>query len=209
DMSNLPVTLGLAGLSLLAVVALVLRELRAPDPLFPVPVFRHPAIWRSDLMAACHGATLVSLVTYIPIYLRVARGASASEIGVFLLPMMAAVGIGSMTTGQLVSRTGFTAIFPSVGLIFAFVGIVSLAAIGPSLSDPLFGALLALIALFLGSVMSVVQVTVQSAAGRGLLGTAAASVQFSRSLGAALGTAIIGAVLFAALAVIDPEATRA
>ncbi|MDP2621421.1 MAG: hypothetical protein Q8P46_14825 [Hyphomicrobiales bacterium] len=49
--------------------------------------------------------------------------------------------------------------------------------------------------------MAVVQVTVQSSAGLKMLGTAAASVQFSRSLGAAFGTAAVGVVLFAALAV--------
>ncbi len=122
--------------------------------------------------------------------------------------MMAAVGIGSMTTGQLVSRSGYTAIFPSIALIFAFVGLVSVALFAGSLGNHQLSILLAVTALFLGSVMSVVQVTVQSAAGRSLLGTAAASVQFSRSLGAALGTAIVGAVLFAALALIDPQATR-
>jgi hypothetical protein len=58
----------------------------------------------------------------------------------------------------------------------------------------------------MGTVMGVVQVTVQNAAGVASLGSAAASVQLSRSIGAAAGTAIVGAVLFAALAISDPEA---
>jgi hypothetical protein len=61
-------------------------------------------------------------------------------------------------------------------------------------------------ALFLGTVMAVVQVTVQTAAGRKALGTAAGSVQFSRTVGAALGTALLGSILFATLAFADPEA---
>jgi hypothetical protein len=56
--------------------------------------------------------------------------------------------------------------------------------------------------------MGVVQVTVQSAAGPSRLGEAAASVQFSRSIGAGLGTALVATVLFGWLAVRDPEATR-
>ncbi len=78
--ANLPSILVLGAVSLASVVVLVWRETRAHDPLFPIPVFRNPAIWRSDLLAACHGAVLVSLVTYMPIYLRVVHGATASEI---------------------------------------------------------------------------------------------------------------------------------
>jgi len=55
-------------------------------------------------------------------------------------------------------------------------------------------------------VMAVVQVTVQTAAGRKALGTAAGSVQFSRTVGAAFGTALLGSTLFATLAFVDPQA---
>jgi hypothetical protein len=60
----------------------------------------------------------------------------------------------------------------------------------------------------MGTVMGVVQVTVQSAAGPVRLGEAAASVQFSRSIGAAFGTALVATVLFAFLAIRNPEAAR-
>ncbi|MGN6551452.1 MAG: MFS transporter [Pararhizobium sp.] len=206
DATLIPEVLALASVTVLAAVVLVWREKRAPDPLFPLPVFRNPSIWRSDLLAACHGAMLVSLVTYLPIYLRVTRGASAAEIGVFLLPMMAAVGAGSMTTGQIVSRTGRTAIFPSCGLVVVFACLTILALFSDRMGRTELSFFMAFMCLFVGTVMGVVQVTVQTAAGRSMLGTAAASVQFSRSLGAALGTATVGAVLFAVLVVIDPHA---
>jgi hypothetical protein len=51
----------------------------------------------------------------------------------------------------------------------------------------------------------VVQVVVQNAAGMSSLGAAAASVQLSRSIGAVAGTAVVGTVLFATLAVSDPQ----
>jgi hypothetical protein len=56
-------------------------------------------------------------------------------------------------------------------------------------------------------VMNVVQVTVQAVAGK-QLGAGAATVQFSRSVGAALGTAIISLVVFSVLAAGDPETAR-
>jgi hypothetical protein len=63
--------------------------------------------------------------------------------------------------------------------------------------------------LFMGTVMGVVQVTVQSESGPLKLGGAAASVQFSRSIGAAFGTALVTAVLFAVLATKNPDVARA
>jgi len=65
---------------------------RATSPCLPVRLRRQPAIWRSDAMAACHGATLVSLLTFMPLYLHIVRGVSASETGLLLLPLT--VGIG-------------------------------------------------------------------------------------------------------------------
>ena len=62
--------------------------------------------------------------------------------------------------------------------------------------------------LFMGTVMGVVQVSVQSAAGQARLGEAAASVQFSRSIGAAFGTALVATILFGMLAIKSPEAAH-
>ncbi len=206
--SALPSFLALAGLGTIALVALVMRERRAPFPLLPIHLLRQATIWRSDALAACHGATLVSLITFIPIYLRVLRGMSASETGLLLLPLMFGVGGGSMLTGRIVSRTGRTTIFPTVGLVFVALLLILLSIfagdLGPwQLSLYLFGC-----GLFMGTVMGVVQVTVQNAAGAGSLGSAAASVQLSRSIGAAVGTALVGTMLFATLSLSDAETAR-
>ena len=67
-------------------------------------------------MAALHGAALVSLITFMPIYLRVVHGTSATQTGLLLLPLTAGIGFGSMITGQIVSRTGRTMIVSTIGL---------------------------------------------------------------------------------------------
>ena len=114
---TLPGAAALVALALASLFALVWQEGRAASPLLPIGLLRQPAVWRSDAMAACHGATLVSLLTFVPLYLRVARGLTASETGLLLLPLTVGVGIGAMLTGQIVSRTGRTAVVPSYGLI--------------------------------------------------------------------------------------------
>jgi len=208
SLDRLSTLLVLVMVGAVALVMLVRRERQAAFPLFPLALLRQPTIWRSDALAACHGAALVSLVTFLPLYLHIAQGTSAAEAGLLLLPLMFGIGTGSMVTGRTVSRTGYTTIFPSVGLIVATVLLICLGLVAPNLSHLQLGLLLFCTGLSMGTVMGVVQVTVQTAAGIASLGSAAASVQLSRALGAAFGTALVGTVLFAVLTWRDPEAAN-
>lgn len=208
DFGSLPLGGALLAAGLIALVLLVRHENRAPSPLIPLGLLRMPAIWHSDALAACHGAALVALITFLPVYLEVVRGASPSETGLLLVPLTIGIGAGSLITGRLVSRTGYTTVFPVAGLALATADLVVLALWAPALGTAAFAVLLLGNGLFMGTVMGVVQVTVQSAAGSLRLGEAAASVQFSRSIGAAFGTALVGTALFAFLAIKNPEAAR-
>ncbi len=201
---DLTFSLALAVIALVSLALLYLREKKATNPLLPIPLLTKPNIWRSDLIALTHGGLFVAVISLLPIYLSAVRGLSAAEIGLLMLPMTAIIGIGSSITGQLVARTGRTMIFPSVGLSIATVMLVILAFIVNDLSIIALSWYLGILSLFLGSVMAVVQVTILSEAGQ-YLGTATASIQLSRSLGAAVGTAIASAVLFAAIAMTGTE----
>ncbi|MGX1096180.1 MFS family permease [Amorphus sp. MBR-141] len=192
-----------------SVVLLFRRERRAPSPLLPLPLMGNPAVWRCDALAACHGGMLVSLITYLPFFYRVAHGASAAETGLLLLPLTAGIGLGSLVTGRIVGRTGMTAIFPSWGLTSAVTILVFIAFAAPHLGTNQIAGVFGLLALSMGTVMGVVQLTVQLGAGAKQLGAGAATVQFSRSLGAAVGTALVGVVLFSSLALTNPEAAAA
>lgn len=202
----------LAGLlfaaGIIALVWLVRHENRAASPLIPLSLLRIPAIWRSDVMAALHGAALVSLITFLPVYMEVVRGASPSQTGLLLVPLTVGIGTGALVTGRLVHKTGLTTAFPVVGLALVTVNFVVLALWAPAIGIVGFAALLLWNGLFMGTVMGVVQVTVQSASGSRRLGEAAASVQFSRSIGAAFGTALVAATLFGMLALKNPEAAK-
>jgi predicted MFS family arabinose efflux permease len=173
--------------------------------LLPISLLRNPVIWRTDSLAACHGASLVALITFLPIYLRVVHDAAVADIGFLLLPLAATVALGSIVTGWLVSWSTRTMIFPSVGLMVAVVAIVVQALLPAESSLLWVSLLLATTGLAMGTVMGVVQVTVQAASGA-MIGAGAGSVQFSRSLGAALGTALVGTVLFSRLASTDADA---
>jgi EmrB/QacA subfamily drug resistance transporter len=196
----------LAAVAAVAVVVLIWWEGRASTPLLPLPLLRDSTIWRCTTMAGFHGALMVSLITYLPIYYRVVRGASASELGLLLLPLPAGIGIGSVITGRIMSRTGYTAILPSIGLPIAIALLVGVAFYSPSLSTIGTAVLLGLAMGFSGTVMGMVLLSVQTAAGPAMLGAGAAAVLFARSLGAAFGTAMVGAVLFTVLTTAEPQA---
>lgn len=203
DAASVVTILVLLAIAIISALLLVVQERRTEHPLLPLDLLRSRPIWLADLMAALFGATIISLVTFIPIYYRVIYGASPAEIGLLLLPQTIGTGIGSILTGQIISRSGRTAIVPSFGLLVVIAIVVSLAIWSPVLDKTQISWLLGADALFLGTVMAVVQLTAQMAAGPRTLGSAAATVQFSRTLGSALGTAIVGVVLFSYLAATD------
>ncbi len=206
DPSTAPQAIALFALAALALVLLLRRERVAAAPLLPLGLLAQPVIWRANGLAVCHGATLTALVAFLPIYLRVTHGLSASQMGLLLVPISIGIGVGSIITGRLVTRTGRTMIFPSWGLSGATVCLLIFALFGAAMTLTQVMVVLTAGSLFMGTVMAVVQVTVQSAAGRKALGTAAGSVQFSRTVGAAFGTALLGSILFATLAFADPDA---
>jgi MFS family permease len=206
DLADMPAAAALLALAVASLVLLLRQERRTSHPLLPIAFLRQTAVWRTNTMAACIGASLVSMITFLPIYLSVARGTTPGQTGLLMLPLTALIAVGSMATGRTVSITGRTAIIPSFGLPVVTCLLLTMAVLGPTISLSHLPWLLGAIAMFMGTGMPVVQVTVQMLAGQKQLGAAAASVQFSRSIGAAVGTAVVGAVLFAALAATDPEA---
>jgi predicted MFS family arabinose efflux permease len=196
----------LAGFALLAGWMLVRRERRASDPLLPLPMLAEPTILRADLFTACgHGAT-VALVTFLPIYLQSVRGLSPAEVGLLLLPLSVGGGIGGLTAGRLMTATGLATPLAGAGLALGAVALVAASLLAPALPVWWLALLFGVAAMGLGCSYPVSQIVVQVAGGPARLGAAAASVQYARTLGAAVATTLTGGVLFGALTLADPEA---
>lgn len=207
-LATLPRLLAYLIIALLMGWALLWQQRRASSPILPIPLLRDPAFWRADVMAACSGASLTALVTFLPIYLQTVAGASPAETGMLLIPLTGAVSVGSVLTGWLISRSGRTAIFPSIGLSITAVSLVALALWAPGLSRGQLSWVLALGALTQGSSMITATITVQAVAGPRMLGVAAGSTQLGRSLGSAIGAAVAGAVLFGLLSLMDEDTAQ-
>ena len=205
DLAAAPLVIVLLAGAVTSLVLLIRQEKRASAPLLPIQLFRQAGIWRTDTMAACVAGQTVSLVSFLPMYLQVVRGETTAGSGVLLLPLTLGIAMGSFMCGRLIAATGRTAILPSIGLAVSSTMLLSLAAFAPHLPTGTIVAMLSLASFCTGTAMPVVQMTVQIVAGPRFLGSAAASVQFSRSVGASFGTALVGAVLFAVLAARDAQ----
>jgi EmrB/QacA subfamily drug resistance transporter len=199
DAAALPHMAAYLSVSIAALYLLLKQEARASQPLFPLRMLRQPGMWRANAMSACSGALLVSEITFLPIYLHVVNGASPGRIGLLMLPLTGTVGVGSLITGALISRTGRTALFPAIGQIVTALTLITLAVTARDLTAWQLSWTLAFVALFQGTAMPVAQIAAQTLAGPSMLGSAAAAVQLSRSVGSAIGVAIVGVVLFAIL----------
>jgi MFS family permease len=183
------------------------QERRAKDPLLPLVVLGEPSIWRANLASALVSGAYVGTIAFLPIYFAAARGLSAAQTGLALLPLAVAAAGGAILAGKLLSRTGRTMIWATIGLAAASVLMTAVAFGIGRLPVEATALLLGLVSASLGAHFPMTQVTVQQAAGRERLGTATASVQFTRALGSAVGTALLGAVLFGALALEGETAT--
>lgn len=189
--------LALLGVAVAGFAWLLVWERRVTNPVIPVRFLKMPAIVRSDAVVLCFGATLFSTILYLPLYLQLGRGLGVGTSGLLLLPVTLSMVVSSAVTGQLVTRTGLTTIFPQSGLTLATVALVSLAFTVTGAPTTVVMGLTMLVGMGLGMVMPPTQVTVQLAAGRESLGAATGSISLARALGGAIGVAIIGAILFA------------
>jgi EmrB/QacA subfamily drug resistance transporter len=187
--------------ALLAIVAAAYAALnrweqRSEQPVLPVHLLRMPAIARSNAVAICFAATSFATILYLPLYLQIGRGLGIGTSGTLLLPLTLSMVTGAMVVGRLISATGKVTVFPLAGLSLATAALVALGATIGVARTPLVLCLTALIGAGLGTVMPSMQVIIQHAAGRESLGAAIGSLSLSRSIGGAIGVAIIGATVF-------------
>jgi EmrB/QacA subfamily drug resistance transporter len=176
--------------------SLVAWERRASDPVIPVRLLASPVIWRSNLVVASFAAALFGSVLYLPLYLQLGRGFGIGQSGLLLLPITLSIAASAAFTGRRVARTGKLTAYPKRGLALATVALVGLAVSVEFAPTPVVLLLTVLVGIGLGTTMPPTQVIVQTAAGHASLGSAVASISVSRSVGGAVGVAVIGAVLF-------------
>jgi EmrB/QacA subfamily drug resistance transporter len=169
-------------------------ERRAPEPVLPTRLLFNPVFIVTSAVGFIIGFALFGAVTYMPLFLQVVRGASPTQSGLQLLPLMAGLLITSIASGQIITRTGRYKIFPIIGSAVTVVGLYLLSTLSAGSSTGEIYAFMFIVGLGLGMVMQVLVLAVQNAVDYSDLGVATSGATLFRSMGGSLGTAALGAV---------------
>ncbi|MCA0013226.1 MFS transporter [Mesorhizobium sp. B292B1B] len=186
--------LGLVASSLVLWSAFALRLLRTTEPLISLEVLSNPIVLAGTLSMFLLQAANIGLSVYLPVYLQSVIGLSASESGTALLGLMLGTVAGATFSGRTIPRFVHYKRIAMVGLGFAVLclGVLSLVAGHASLL--VVEILTTCVGLGSGTTFPVATVSVQNAVDPRHLGVATGVLTFLRSLGSALGVAILGAV---------------
>ncbi len=196
--SPLIVGLGIAGVALLA--AFVWAERRAPEPVLPMRLFSDRVFSVTSIVGLIIGFALFGSITYLPLFLQIVNGASPTESGLQLLPLMGGLLITSVGSGQIVSRTGRYRIFPILGTAGMVVGLYLLSLMDAGTTSLQASLYMFVLGLGLGLVMQILVVAVQNSVDYEDLGVATSGATLFRSIGGSIGTALLGAVFATQLA---------
>ncbi|MCA9508375.1 MAG: MFS transporter [Myxococcales bacterium] len=202
--------LGLIALGLFSFCLFFLQEHRAHEPVVPFKLFKNDIFRISSLASFIFGMSMFGVIIFLPLYMQVVKGASATNSGLYLLPLMVGMVGGSISSGLLVSKTGKYRIFPLAGAVLLSFGLFLLSQISYETSLLKVSFYILTAGLGMGLAMQVLVTSAQNAVNHSDLGVATSATNFFRSLGASIGTAFFGSILNSQLAInlerfVDPS----
>ncbi|GAA4615478.1 MDR family MFS transporter [Actinoallomurus liliacearum] len=186
--------IGLAILSVVALVLFVLAESRAPEPILPPRLFRNKNFAVAQVLSFLVGAAMFGAVNFLPQYMQDVQGASATASGLLLLPLMFGMLVVMLTTGQLISRNGRYKLYPIIGGAVMTVGMLMLLLLKVDTSTAVSSALTAGVGLGMGFIMQNTMLITQNSAELRDMGAASGSVTLFRTVGGSLGVALFGSI---------------
>jgi EmrB/QacA subfamily drug resistance transporter len=190
-----PRIIALCAIAAVAAVVLLVIEARARDPIVPLHLFRIHTFRIATLASFVMSMAFLGVVMFMPLYLQVVQGVSATASGLALLPLMGAMIVSSIATGRIVARIGRYKPFMIGGALVLIIGVLALTGVGPDTSERDLAWRLALTGLGLGPAQTLFSLVIQNAAPPRDVGAATGMAQFSRQLGAAVGVALFGTFL--------------
>lgn len=194
-----PEIIGLTIASLALVALFWLQELRSPEAILPPRLMRNPIYLVANMLAITNGAGAVGATIFLPLFLQVVLGTSASNSGLLILPLMIGMTVGGFVTGRLIRVTGRYKIFPIIGLSLTAVAFLLMTTVQTSTPAQLYGLYMLMMGLGISACGPTMTISVQNSVELRDLGTATSSIAFFRSMGGSFGVALLGAILFAGL----------
>jgi EmrB/QacA subfamily drug resistance transporter len=195
-----PMILGLAAAGVLLILLFLIQERRAEEPLLPLRLFRDRTFTITSAAGFIVGVGMFGGIVFLPLFLQVVLGASPTNSGLLLIPLMAGIVVSSTMSGRMITRTGRYKVFPLIGTSLMALGLWLLSSMGPETNLVQTSTYMLVLGVGVGQVLQVLVIAVQNAVDARDLGIATSSATFFRSLGGSFGTALFGAILASRLA---------
>jgi EmrB/QacA subfamily drug resistance transporter len=170
-------------------------ERRAKEATLPPRFFENRNYVLIMGIATLFGAAFMGSILYLTQFNQQVFGASPTESGLMLLPMIAGLMMSSITSGRIISKTGRYKIFMQVGIVLATTMVGMLSTLTPESSYTYEAVIMFVLGAGLGVVMPVMNLAVQNEFKQHDIGAATSSSQLFRSLGSTVGIAVFGALL--------------
>lgn len=190
-----PKILGLFVTAAVAFCVFLIVEARTAEPILPLKLFRI-RVFRTAIAASfVMSMAFLGVVMFMPLYMQVVQGISATESGTALLPLMLGMIVSSIMSGRLVTKTGRYKGYMIAGGIILIVGVLALTRIGPDTTPLDLAWRLAITGIGLGPAHTLFNIVIQNASPAADLGSATGMSQFSRQIGSTVGVALFGTFL--------------
>lgn len=189
-----PMAIGLLATAIVATAVFVWAEKRANEPVLPLHLFSINVFTMTSAISLITGAAMIGVITFLPVYLQIALGASPTASGLLLVPMTIGIISTSTIAGQYMGRTGRYKILPLIGISLLFIGSLLLMQLDTTTTRWQFCAYLLVFGLGMGFIFPVITTAVQNAVPREHLGTATAAGVMFRQIGGSIAVAVFGTI---------------
>ncbi len=177
-----------------ALAAFVQVQRTAAEPIIPLHIFRTRNFSLMSVIGFLTGFVMFGAVLFLPLYQQTVQGASATNSGLLLLPMLVSMMLVSLFAGRATSTTGRYRIFPIAGSALMVVGLLLLAQMDTGTSRLTSGLFMAVLGAGMGFLMQIVMLVAQNSVEMKDMGVASSSITLFRTLGSSFGVAVMGAV---------------
>ena len=190
-----PEIIGWLGVGLVLSVTFVWWEGRVTEPILPLRLFHNRIFSVSSAIGFAIGFAMFGAIVFLPVYLQIVRGDSATRSGLELLPLMAGLFTASVVSGRRITTTGRYKRFPIVGTAITAAGLGLLSTLGADTPYWRTALFMLTLGVGIGLVMQVIVLAMQNSVDPRDMGVATSSATFFRSMGGTFGTAIFGTLL--------------
>ncbi|MFC4036742.1 MDR family MFS transporter [Streptomyces polygonati] len=186
--------LGLLVLGLVSLAAFIYSQTRAAEPVMPLHIFRNSNFSLISLIGFLVGFTMFGAMTFLPLYQQTVQGASATNSGLLLLPMLLGMMAVSMIAGRVTTATGKYKIFPIIGGGLMTVGLYLLSTMDVHTSRFTSGVFMAVLGAGMGFIMQITMLIAQNSVELKDIGVGSSSATLFRTIGGSFGVSLFGAL---------------